>query len=73
MSKILITVYIYKEPNWYVAKCLENDVASQGKTVEEAVVNLKEAVALYYEDEDKSAIGDIFSQEAFTTRMEVAI
>ena len=28
------------------------DIASQGKTMEEAVSNLKEAVELYLEDED---------------------
>ena len=30
-------VIIEKEENWYVAKCIDNNVASQGKTVEEAV------------------------------------
>ena len=30
----------------------EMDIASQSKTVEEAVANLKEAVELYLEDED---------------------
>jgi len=28
------------------------DIASQGKTVEEALANLKEAIELYFEDED---------------------
>jgi len=44
------TIIIQKEEKWYVAKCAENNVASQGKTMEEAVDNLKEAVELYYED-----------------------
>ena len=46
-----ITVIVQKEENWYVAKCIENSVASQGKTIEEALKNLKEAIELYYEDE----------------------
>jgi len=36
------TVKIVKEENCFVAICLENDVASQGETVEEAIENLKE-------------------------------
>jgi predicted RNase H-like HicB family nuclease len=43
---------IQKEGKWYVSLCPELDIASQGKTVEEAVLNLQEAVELYLEDED---------------------
>ena len=50
MSKSF-TVAIQKEDDWYVAKCLENCVASQGKTIDEATDNLREALTLYYEDE----------------------
>jgi hypothetical protein len=28
-----------------------NSIASQGKTIDEAIANLKEAISLYYEDE----------------------
>ncbi len=47
-----LSAIINKEGDWYVSWCPELDVASQGKTVEEAVSNLKEAVELYLEDED---------------------
>ena len=43
------TAVITKEENWYVAHCVELGVVSQGKTIEEAQVNLKEAVELYIE------------------------
>ncbi|MDO8635240.1 MAG: type II toxin-antitoxin system HicB family antitoxin [Dehalococcoidia bacterium] len=43
------TAAITKEDKWYVAHCLELGVVSQGKTVEDAKVNLKEAVELYIE------------------------
>lgn len=33
-----------------MARCLEVEVASQGKSVEEALANLKEALELYFED-----------------------
>ena len=44
-------VAIQKDESWYVAKCIDNSVASQGKTIEEALDNLKEALKLYYEDD----------------------
>jgi len=47
-----LSAIINKEGDWYVSWCPELDIASQGKTVEEAVPNLKEAVELYLEDED---------------------
>jgi predicted RNase H-like HicB family nuclease len=43
------TAVINKEGKWYVAHCVELGVVSQGKTIEEAQVNLKEAVELYWE------------------------
>lgn len=66
---IKISVLIQKEENWYVAKCLENSVASQGKTIEEAISNLREAIELYYEDEQPVIEG----KQVFLTTMEVTI
>jgi predicted RNase H-like HicB family nuclease len=43
------TAVITKEENWYVAHCVELGVVSQGKTLEAAKDNLKEAVELYLE------------------------
>ena len=43
------TVYIQKEENWYVATSLETGVASQGKTIDEVISNLSEALSLYKE------------------------
>jgi predicted RNase H-like HicB family nuclease len=44
------TAAVTREHPWYVARCLEVEVASQGGTVEEALANLKEALELYFED-----------------------
>lgn len=44
------TALIHKENDWYVADCPEVGTVSQGKTVEEAVANLKEATELYLEE-----------------------
>ena len=43
------TAVIVKEEKWYVAYCVELGVVSQGKTIEEAQKNLKEAVEFYIE------------------------
>jgi predicted RNase H-like HicB family nuclease len=43
---------IRKENNLYVPLHIEFDIASQGKNIEEALKNLKEALELYLEDED---------------------
>ena len=44
------TAIIQKDEDMYVAKCLEVGTVSQGKTIEEAVANLKEATELYLEE-----------------------
>jgi predicted RNase H-like HicB family nuclease len=47
-----LSAVVWREDGIYVALCPEFDVASQGKSVEEALRNLKEALELYLEDED---------------------
>ncbi|HEY8499325.1 MAG TPA: type II toxin-antitoxin system HicB family antitoxin [Clostridia bacterium] len=65
-----VTVVIQKDDDWFVAKCVENSVASQGKTVEEAINNLKEALELYYEDMPKE---DFKEKQLFVTTLEVTV
>lgn len=43
---------IIREERYYVALCPELDIASQGESVEESLANLKEAISIYFEDED---------------------
>ena len=40
---------VWREGDWYVSQCLEIDIASQGETEEEALANLKEALALHFQ------------------------
>lgn len=40
---------VWKEDKWYVAKALEVEVVSQGKSEKKALANLKEALELYFE------------------------
>ena len=51
MKSTRFNVIVQKDENWFVAVCVDNSVASQGKTVEESLANLKEALELHYEDE----------------------
>ena len=44
------TTIIHKEGAWFVARCIELGVVSQGKSARAAKRNLKEAVELYLED-----------------------
>ncbi|VVB52396.1 Uncharacterised protein [uncultured archaeon] len=46
----ILTAVIHKEEDMYVAECPEVGTFSQGKTIEEAVNNLKEATELYLEE-----------------------
>ena len=38
------TASVWREGEWYVAQCLEIDIASQGITDQEALYNLREAI-----------------------------
>ena len=50
-----LTAAVHREDDWYVSQCLEVDVASQGRTIDEAIANLAEAVGLYLEEVDDPA------------------
>lgn len=45
-----LTAAVIKEGAWYVARCLEVEVTSQGATMEEALANLQEALQLFFDD-----------------------
>jgi len=44
------TAILSMEEDIYIAKCAEVGTISQGKTIEEAIENLKEATELYLEE-----------------------
>jgi predicted RNase H-like HicB family nuclease len=54
------TASVWREDNWYIAQCLEVDVASQGETEEEALENLEEALELYFEPPSATLAPQIF-------------
>ncbi|GHV89327.1 HicB family protein [Spirochaetia bacterium] len=67
------TIIIKQEEEWFVASCLENNIASQGKTVDEAIENLKEAIALYYEDDNEEEVILPKNDQVYITTLEMAI
>ncbi len=68
-----LTALIEREGDGYVSLCPELDIASQGSTIEEAKINLTEAVELFFETADKQEIKSRLHSEIFVTRLEVAI
>lgn len=66
---IKCTVVIQKEESWYVATDVKSGVASQGKTINESIENLREALSLYYENNTPENTPN----EIYVTTMEVAV
>jgi len=50
MEMITLTAVIHQEDDLFVAECPEVGVASQGITIQDAVINLREATELYLEE-----------------------
>ena len=50
---------ITREGDWYVAQCLEVDVASQGETEEQALTNLSEALQLHFTPPCATVVPDV--------------
>ena len=52
-----IHVVIFSSGENYVANCVEIAVVTQGRTLDETLDNLREAVSLHLEDEDLAELG----------------
>lgn len=49
MKTRTFTASISQDGEWFIAQCLEVDISSQGKSEDEAINNLREALELYFE------------------------
>ena len=58
---------ILKEGEWYVAQCLEADIASQGETEDEALANLDDALLLHFTPPVATILHPIFSRKALAS------
>lgn len=72
MNNQKFTAVLHKEDDWYVSLCPELDVASQGKSIEEAVSNLKEAVELFLSVASSEEIEGRLHENTFVTQFEAA-
>jgi predicted RNase H-like HicB family nuclease len=54
VADVRLTAAVTREGPLYVARCLEVEVASQGRSFDEAMANLKEALELFFEDHPKT-------------------
>lgn len=50
-----LTAAVVRDGEWYVARCLEVEVASQGESVDAALADLREALELFFEDDEVPA------------------
>ena len=66
-----LTAFIKREGDGFVALCPELDIASQGQSVEEARVNLSEAVELFLESASDGEIEQRLTGEVYVTRLEL--
>jgi predicted RNase H-like HicB family nuclease len=53
----VIHAILHPDSRVYTAQCVELAVVTQGRTLDEVVRNLNEAIALYLEDEDLTKFG----------------
>ena len=67
------TSVIQSDGDWFVSWCPELDIASQGKTVEEARQNLVEALELFFEAASPAEIDERLHQETFITQVGVRV
>lgn len=68
-----LTGIIHREGNGFVALCPQLDIASQGESVEEARINLVEAVELFFECADPGEIAARFREEMYIAPFEVRV
>lgn len=68
--KKIIQVHIYKGDKYYIAECIDLPVVTQGKTLDELVANLKEALALHLEGENLADY-DIAPQPSILANLEI--
>ena len=57
------TASVWQEDEWYIAQCIQIDVASQGKSEDEAVDNLRDALELHFTPPVATVIPHVHSIE----------
>ncbi|HEY9389282.1 MAG TPA: hypothetical protein VIR27_05855 [Mycobacteriales bacterium] len=61
VSEQHLTAAVTHEGDWYVARCLPVELASQGRSIEEALTNLREAPELFFEDQPAPEVHEVLT------------
>ncbi|QQS18103.1 type II toxin-antitoxin system HicB family antitoxin [Candidatus Saccharibacteria bacterium] len=69
MKQSTYQTVVYQEGSYYVAQCLNVDVSSFGTSPDEALLNLHEALELYFEDTTTSMASDVKTPSLHTLRL----
>jgi predicted RNase H-like HicB family nuclease len=57
IARDAIHAVLHREDGMYIAECLEVSVVTQGRTADEVIANLREAIALHLEGGDAASLG----------------
>jgi len=63
MKNLNIQNIVWKEGKYFVSQCLNVDISSFGKTKNEALKNLQQALSLYFEDISVSMVQKVQNPE----------
>lgn len=69
--KNIVQFSVSHEDGFYTAEALNAPIVTQGKTFEELQANIREAVELYFEDEDPAELGFNSSEPSILTSFEL--
>jgi len=66
--KIPITLEIVRKGKWYIARAVELDFVTQGRTPEEAKKNLMEVISIQFEEMARDGVLEEYLEECGYTR-----
>jgi predicted RNase H-like HicB family nuclease len=72
MRNVKYSSVIWQEGEHFVAKCLNVEVSSFGDNREEALMNLEEALSLYFEDAEDNKFPSITNAEIINSTLTYA-
>ncbi|MDO9399268.1 MAG: type II toxin-antitoxin system HicB family antitoxin [bacterium] len=68
--KKIIQFHVYQGEKYYIAECIDLPLVTQGKTLDELVENLKEAVELHLDGENLAEL-DLVSLPSILVNIEL--
>jgi predicted RNase H-like HicB family nuclease len=73
MKTRMFAAIVQKDEGDWTALCPDVDVASQGKTIEHAMANLREAVELFFEVANPLEVERRLRSEIYLSQLEVQV